>query len=232
MNKDIGPRRKKVSWSGVVLVISLFCFLGTVCFVSAGQRQVKVRWVPDGDTLFLHSGARVRLRGVDAPEIGHDSQPSQYYAQRSRQILSSLVEGKTLLIDTNLKKDRFGRLLAYARLQNGQLLNKILLQQGCAFCCFSSDQSPLIQKRFLKAQRKAIANETGFWAKILHVPVANQKYRGNKRSLRFHGLQCPFGKKIHKQNRLTFNSLKEAFWAGFAPCRRCTPWPLFKHKPK
>ncbi len=230
MNKGIGPKREKVFLFRVVLVVSLLCFLWPVCLASAGQNQVYARWVPDGDTLFLRSGERVRLRGIDAPEIGHDNKAGQFYALRSRQELWSLVQGRVLNIDSDLKKDRFGRLLAYVRLKNGQMLNKILLEKGCAFCCFSSGQSPLVRQRFLKAQRQAMVNKCGFWAEILSLPMADKSYLGNKSSTRFHDLSCPFGQKIHEHNRLNFTNIRKAFWLGFSPCRRCTPWPLEKRK--
>jgi micrococcal nuclease len=226
--KDTTPSHVLWVW-GWICVLSFLVFLSSVSF--AEKRQVHVQWIPDGDTLFLQSGERVRLKGIDAPEIGHDDRPSQYYAMEARQELQSLVMDKTLCIEqfAQTKKDRFGRLLAYVRMPDGRLLNTVLLERGCAFCYFSPDQEAKLRHRFLEAQRRAVRDNKGFWPRILTIPAASDKYRGNKRSRRFHDLQCPFGKKIHTKNRDMFLNLREAFMAGFAPCRRCTPWPSFNH---
>ena len=48
-------------------------------------------------------------------------------------------------------------------------------------------------------------------------------YLGSRRSKRFHYKTCPFGKKIGKTNKIFFYSKWDAFWAGFAPCKRCMP---------
>ena len=40
--------------------------------------------VLDGDTLVLESGERLRLRGIDAPELRHGNDPGQYYGVESK----------------------------------------------------------------------------------------------------------------------------------------------------
>ncbi len=206
------------------IVIFLLCVF--ISQTRAERWHVQVKWVPDGDTLYLHSGERVRLRGIDAPEIGYENQIGQFHAQKSRHYLWNLVKGKELHIDTdNISSGRYGRIIACVWLPDGRLLNKVLLEQGMAFYLPYIKQEENLKDRLLRAQRQAMDHKLGFWAKLLALPVNNQIYIGNKRSKRFHSSECIYAQRISKKNRVEFSSLKEAFYAGFAPGSKCSPWP-------
>ncbi|WP_457570638.1 thermonuclease family protein [Desulfovulcanus sp.] len=197
--------------------------------VHAVDWQVRVKWVLDGDTLILTSGEKVRLQSIDAPEIGHDGAPTQYFAREARRELQRLVHGQTLIIKTReMSADRFGRILAYVYLPSGESLNYILVEKGLAFCFPFEGQDEQKFTRLLEAQRRCMDARRGFWARILSIGAAKEQYVGNKKSKRFHRLTCGFGQRIYPKNKILFSSLREAFYAGFAPCRRCTPWPVAK----
>lgn len=64
--------------------------------------------VIDGDTLDLANGRRVRLAGIDAPEVG------QCGYKRARNTLRRLVEGRRVtLAASDEEQDQYGRLLKY-----------------------------------------------------------------------------------------------------------------------
>jgi endonuclease YncB( thermonuclease family) len=64
--------------------------------------------VVDGDTLDLGNGRRVRLAGIDAPEVG------QCGYKRARKTLSRLVLGKRVALGaSDEEQDQYGRLLKY-----------------------------------------------------------------------------------------------------------------------
>ncbi|MGM0423422.1 MAG: thermonuclease family protein [Thermodesulfobacteriota bacterium] len=191
--------------------------------------QARVDWVPDGDTLFLQSGQKIRLKGIDAPETGGDKDPAQYYARESRKGLWSLVQGTELTLEAeSLEADRYGRILAHVWLPGGKLLNEEMLARGLAFYYPhpGQGQEAGYSERLLQAQQRAMNQGLGFWPRILEGKEARQEYLGNKRSKRFHSLDCAFGQRISEKNLIRFSGLREAFEAGFAPGRKCTPWPL------
>lgn len=195
--------------------------------VLADSWQVQVRWVPDGDTLYLKSGQKVRLKGIDAPETGHESNPRQYFALDSRKQLEDLVEGKSLIIEAEtLNADHYGRLLAYVQLPDGRFLNSLLLRRGAAFFYPHPKQDQPHKEELLQNQQRAMHERRGFWSRILTMPAANQKFIGNSNSRRFHTADCPYGQRIKPDNQRPFSNLRQAFDAGYAPCRNCTPWPL------
>lgn len=192
--------------------------------------RVGVEAVVDGDTLVLRGGERLRLRGIDAPEILHKDKPGQYYGTESKKVLSSLVAGQDLFLDkTELDTDRYGRLVGLARLGDGRVLNLAMIEEGAAFVYpHASDKDSGMARRFFAAQVSAIGRGNGFWPRVLGSPEASTGFVGTRSSRRFHTLSCPLGHEIKAHNRVTFSSLRDAFTAGYAPARECTSWPLVK----
>ena len=73
----------------------------------------------DGGTLLLQSGERVRLIGVDTPEIKHPKKPVEYFGKEASAFTRRMVEGKRVRLECDQAnaarghKDRYGRTLAY-----------------------------------------------------------------------------------------------------------------------
>ncbi len=194
---------------------------------SLEARQVRVSWVPDGDTLILENREVVRLKGIDAPETGYDGESDQYYAREATKRLEQLVSGKNLILKTgSTPKDRYGRTLGYVYLPDNQNISVIMVREGYAFYYPHQDQDKDISARILRAQKEAMSAGRGFWPVILSMEEAELTYAGNLRSKRFHIMECGYGQRIADANRVVFPSLYDAFYQGYAPCRRCSPWPL------
>jgi micrococcal nuclease len=208
-------------------VLMLWLWAGLVSCAGAETLRVRVASVLDGDTLVLESGERLRLRGIDAPELRHGNDPGQYYGVESKKALTRLAAGKDLFLDrSEMERDRYGRLLGTARMGNGQELNLLMVEAGAAFAYpHRADRDSGLAERILAAQREAIRQGRGFWPRILGASPAPGGYVGSKSSLRFHRPSCPNAGKIKRSNRISFSTLRQAFEAGYAPARECTPWP-------
>lgn len=82
----------------------------------AASRPCAVAWVTDGDTLRCQDGTRVRILGLDAPELGRNGKPADCWANESRRALSKLVTGRTVTLTGDPDQpqtDVYGRRLAY-----------------------------------------------------------------------------------------------------------------------
>jgi micrococcal nuclease len=98
---------------------------------SIGGDYYLVTRAVDGDTIVLVNKDRVRLIGVDTPELHHPRKPVQYYAEESYRFTQKIVEGKTVRLEYDWqRRDRYGRLLAYVYLPDGTFLNAELIRQG------------------------------------------------------------------------------------------------------
>lgn len=71
-------------------------------FVISKNREMTVTEVHDGDTFTLGSGERVRLLGINSPEIGNCG------SEESKKLLTDLVLNKIVKI-TDEKRDNYGR---------------------------------------------------------------------------------------------------------------------------
>jgi micrococcal nuclease len=209
---------------------ALKVFIGFVIFLlmvgTLEARQIRVAWVPDGDTLILENREVIRLKGIDAPETGFDGESDQYFARKAAQRLEELISGKKLTFRPGQQlQDRHGRSLGYVYLPDNKNVSILMVRDGFAFYYPHQDQNREIASRILRSQKKAIDQNLGFWPEILNMEEADLTYVGNTRSKRFHVLECGYGQRISDSNRIEFSSLHDAFYKGYAPCRRCTPWP-------
>lgn len=93
-----------------------------------------VEEVIDGDTFILEDGEKVRLIGIDAPETPHSyKQRNFYYGIEAKAYLKDLIESREVKLEFDVeKRDRYGRLLAYAWLDNGLFINAHLIEEGYA----------------------------------------------------------------------------------------------------
>ncbi len=138
--------------------------------------DVLVKRVVDGDTLLLESGERVRLIGIDTPEM-HESNKLHRDSQRSGQDIRTiqalgwqsydftrqLVEGKRVSLEFDLEKqDKYKRLLAYVYLKDGTFVNAEIVRQGYASLMTFPPNVKYVDL-FLKLYQEARDNKRGLW---------------------------------------------------------------------
>jgi micrococcal nuclease len=105
-----------------------------VCAKKQPGQAVTVVRVLDGDTVKLTDGRKVRLLGVNTPELAHRAgEVDEPYAKEARSALVNLLKSQEnrleLVLDTQAV-DHYQRTLAYAFLPTGKHLNAELLRQG------------------------------------------------------------------------------------------------------
>lgn len=119
---------------GILLWLSGCADAVATCPASRYDDGGVVRWVVDGDTLELSDGRRVRLLGINTPELGHDDRPAEPLAEPARTFLESKAAPGTrvkLRLDSE-HEDRYGRLLAHVFLHDGVNVQAELLAAGLA----------------------------------------------------------------------------------------------------
>jgi micrococcal nuclease len=216
--KTANGKRKTVV-SLLLLAAILACGCGRA--PQAPPQQARVIQVIDGDTLILAGGARVRLLGIDAPEMEREGRPAEFLAHKAKAALTELTQGKEVRLEYDqLRYDHYGRVLAHIFLADNTLVEAALLRQGLARVYF---HPPNLSYRdvLLAAQTEAMDAGRGVWQKALNQD--EPYYLANRNTLRFHRPNCPLAAKIAPANRQKITSLKEAYLQGFSPCRSCKP---------
>jgi micrococcal nuclease len=116
----------------------------------------------DGDTIVLANKDRVRLIGVDTPELHHPRKPVQYFADEAYRFTQKIAEGKTVRLEYDWqRRDRYGRLLAYVYLPDGTFLNAELIRQGYGHAYTKYPFKYLDE--FRRLEREARETGKGLW---------------------------------------------------------------------
>jgi micrococcal nuclease len=184
-------------------------------------REARVAKVVDGDTVILANGQRVRLLGIDAPDLERNGQSAHFLAYKAKRVLTDLAKGKQVRLEYDqLRYDRYGRILAFLFLPNGTNLSRELVRQGLAHV-YTVPPNMGFRGELLAAQREALRARRGIWQKALNQDESY--YIGNKRSLIFHRPTCPQGSHTARSNREHFKSITSAYQQGYSPCRTCRP---------
>lgn len=175
-------------------IISTFITLGFIVLISGyfiyrsftdNERTEDVQYymvvrVVDGDTFELSDKSRVRLLGIDTPEV-HDSEKLERDAESSGQdvktikrlgkiasdYVKSIVEGKRVRLERDPKnddKDKYGRLLRYVYLEDGTCINAKIIKDGYAQVFDKFEISKIDE--FRKLQKEARENNRGLWGPV------------------------------------------------------------------
>ena len=152
------------------------------------QRQrYKVVKVPDGDTIYLRNGDRIRLLGINAPEVAHRNRPGEAGGEEAAEALRERVLDQRVGLEFDVeKKDSYGRKLAHVFDDQGESLNQWLVERGLAFV-FLHPPNLKHAEAYLAAEAEARAVGRGIWAlpryQVLPMSQAG-KYRNSFRRLR------------------------------------------------
>lgn len=129
----------------LMTLLSISLLFNTAFVFTNWQRNIVIS-VPDGDSLQLKDGRRVRLLGLDAPERG------RCMADEARNTLVSLALHKHITL-TDVVTDDFGRQLAHVTI-SGTNLNEKLVSLGLARS----------SSGFTREQTNAKDNHLGIWS--------------------------------------------------------------------
>lgn len=126
--------------------------------------------VIDGDTFETETGEKVRLIGINAPEM------SDFYGLEAKKYLTNLIENKVVLLQTDnisSNRDRYQRLLRYVII-DGVDVNKKMVSDGFAFAYlkYKFSKSDLYEN----AQIQAREMNLGIWGNSQNAISQKQQF--------------------------------------------------------
>ncbi len=149
------------------LAVSLLLTL-TGC--EAKPNYQKVKWIYDGDTLLLKDGRKIRLIGINAPEVAHHGRKGQRYGREATEKLRELLKSannKVRLERGKQAKDRYKRELAHVFLSDGTDVSEWMLQQGWATLMVFPPNTRYLN-HYRKAERSAQLKKRHIWHQKTH----------------------------------------------------------------
>lgn len=200
-----------------------------------------VNRVVDGDTVVLSNGEKVRLIGIDTPEVyesgklhsdaertGKDIKTIQALGKKASEYTKKRLDGKQVRIEFDQNneyirhKDKYGRLLAYIYLPDGTFFNAEIIRDGYAN---AYTKFPFkYMDEFRKLEKEARENKRGLWAdESPALSIGEGVFVGSSRSKVFHKPSCKWAGMIDEKNKIKFKNREEAVNEGYRPCQVCRP---------
>jgi len=139
------------------------------CAPATIYESAKVEHVFDGDTLKLEDGRKVRLIGIDTPEVFSRKYviPDNIKArgEQSKRALRGLLDSAKNRISLSYEKerfDRYGRTLAHVYLPDGQNLQAWLIYHGHALA-FTTPPNDQMTQCYRRLEHLAQSKKLGIW---------------------------------------------------------------------
>ncbi len=135
----------------------------TVANQHSRNKLVPVVEVHDGDTISViinQKKEKVRLIGIDAPEIGQKP-----WGEKAKKYLETLLSssGRKVTLEFDIdKRDKYGRILAYLWTTNGDMVNLLILKSGYAML-FTFPPNVKYVDELRASQREARGRGLGIW---------------------------------------------------------------------
>lgn len=150
----------------VIVVMSFIPFVQLRCAEGKERRAgntASVLRVNDGDTITVRINGRserIRLIGIDAPELGQ----FPWGVKAKRHLEELLSSSREVFVEFDVDRhDKYGRLLAYVRTGGGRMINEEMLKDGYAVL-FTFPPNVRYAKELRVAQKYARERRLGMWA--------------------------------------------------------------------
>ena len=141
----------------------------------AEPREAFVACVLDGDTFDVgecgEGGERIRMLGIDAPEIAHPGNDEECWGNEAGCELQTRIEGSTVLLTFDKTCEGvFGRTLAYVWEIDGDTdtervsVNQQLVEEGHVRVYAEEFGQIIFQAEYEQSQATAMSRGLGLWA--------------------------------------------------------------------
>ncbi len=168
--------RTRRDFPSALAAIIFFAALSLVCPGPATPATVQetlratVTAVYDGDTIKVRltgrADERVRLIGVDSPELDDARERVRLMAFLAKRFtFSRLYQARVELLPGPENRDKYGRLLAFVRLADGDLFNVTLVREGYAFAYLKFPFDESWRKELKAAETEARRAGRGLWGR-------------------------------------------------------------------
>lgn len=139
--------------------------------IKPGYDLFRVKTVYDGDTVELEDDRKIRLLGINAPEIQHRDKPSEAGGEEAKRwLIEQLKDSRVWLEMSEEKTDKYDRTLAHLFTEKKQHLNLQLVAAGLASVSIYP-LNLLYVDELLKAENQAEQAKLGIWGRPEYAPI-------------------------------------------------------------
>jgi endonuclease YncB( thermonuclease family) len=193
MPPGLRDSKKKAPLMGAFFLFAVLLWqphAGQACSVDHVDETVQVRYVFDGDTVELKDGRKVRLLGINTPELDHEHGHDEPLARAARRALQDMLgdADSVALRYGQRRHDHYGRTLAHVIVDGRRDVQLALLKQGLAAAIAVSPNLWHVDC-YRDAELRARQRHQGIWGQAYYHPLdvdRRQPQRGGFRLLQGH----------------------------------------------
>ena len=185
---------------------TLFAHAAPSCPGLEHGESARVRHVHDGDTVMLEDGRKIRLIGIDTPELARDGQPSQPYAEVARDHARQLIQQYGNVVQLHYEPERmdhYRRILAHILLSDGSSLQARLIDAGLAVA-YTTPPNDRYSHCYQHIETRAQQKRAGFWEHTKYQVIASEQITPS-----INGFRLVNGRVTH------IGTSKKAIWLNF-----------------
>ena len=152
--------------------------------IEPGYSFTQVKKVYDGDTILLANGNKIRLLGINTPEIeGRYKSVSEAGGEAAKQWLKKTILKQKVRVEIDVEKhDKYSRILAHVFTADKQHINLELVKNGYASVNIHPPNLKYTAE-LLAAQKKAEQTQLGIWSHTEYSPkhfstINRSNYKG------------------------------------------------------
>ncbi len=172
-----------------------------------------VRYVHDGDTLHLQDGRKIRLIGINTPELARDRQAAEPFSAAAKNALKAFFKNdkQIFLLYGKEKQDHYKRTLAHVFSKNGSNIQAALLNQGLAYA-ITFPPNDRFTTCYQAQEKQARCSKTGLWNTSRPININRLKPEDT-------GFKLLSGKvsSIHSNNKGIWLNLENRLTVGIRP---------------
>lgn len=148
----------------IIMIFSLFTNSIGCKSSNDNEKYYTITKVIDGDTYIINNGEKIRLIGVNTPEIHHPIKGVEYFGKESAEYAKRILINQKVTLKYDVgERDKYGRLLSYVYLADGTFVNALLVKEGYARI-MTVPPNVKYADLFLKLEREARKNKRGLWS--------------------------------------------------------------------
>ncbi|WP_067101591.1 thermonuclease family protein [Marinomonas atlantica] len=137
------------------------------CLAVGGLQLAQVDKVIDGDTLYFKDGRKIRLVGINTPELDHEQGHHEAYALEAKLRLMALAGSHVFWQSAQENEDRYGRKLYYLFTKDRGSITSRLLSDGMGYRV-AVPPNLKYQDCFEQAEQSARDAKHGVWQLKTH----------------------------------------------------------------
>ncbi|MFA6164025.1 MAG: thermonuclease family protein [Methylobacter sp.] len=190
--------------------------------IKPGYDFYRIKTVYDGDTVLLEDGRKIRLLGINTPEVQHRDKKADAGGDEAKRWMIGKLQNTKVRLETDAEKtDKYDRTLAHLFTEKKEHINLQLVEAGLAEVSIYPPNLLYVDE-LVRAQNQAEQSKLGIWQRpeFAPMPVSSLTEAGHTGWTRLVGKVVNVRntrKSVYLEFSDSFEARIERKWVGLFP---------------